>query len=80
MTNSRSSGDTVKPLASGVCNTEFATRPSLPSGVICRLVGGPSSEFISGNRARITGFAGVETSMTRTSSLPGGPLTEPSGP
>ena len=53
---------TVKPTASGVCNTEVAHHgPSLPSGVICALVGGPSSEFINASRARIAGFAGLVT-------------------
>ena len=80
MTNSLSSGTGFHAAPSCTLVTELATSPSLPSGVICRLVGGPSSEFISGRLARIRGFAGLETSITSTASLPGGPFTKPSGP
>ena len=80
MTNSLLSGATFQALPSWFITTELATSPSLPSGVICRLVGGPSSEFISGRLARIFGLAGLLTSSTSTASLPGGPFTCPAAP
>src|SRR5882757_1797385 len=41
ITYSLLSGTDFQELPSWTWTTELATRPSLPSGVICRLVGGP---------------------------------------
>jgi len=80
MTYSLSSGTDFHAPPSWTWTTELATRPNLPSGVICRLVGGPSREFAIGRLARILGLAGLEMSMTSTASLPGAPKIRPSGP
>ncbi len=77
MTNSLLSGAIFQALPSWFITTELATRPSLPSGVTCRFVGGPSREFISGSEARMRGLAGSATLMISTASLPGGPFTWP---
>ena len=79
-TNSLLSGATLHlPPASWVI-TELASNPSLPSGVICKLVGGPTTELDSGSDARMRGLAGWLTSTTTSASLPPDPIIWPSGP
>ena len=71
ITNSLLSGATFHAVPSCTITTEFATSASLPSAVICRLVGGPSSEFINGIDHNYPGpdyddlMAGVDTVVGR---------------
>ena len=75
ITYSLLSGTAFQFAPSGAQSIEFATRPSVPSGVTARLVGGPKIEFISGRLATMRGWAGsVPMSTIVTTSLPGATL------
>ena len=68
------SGEAVKAPSFSAVTMELATRPSRPSGVICRLVGGPNTELGKGSWLETLGCAGSDTSSTATRSCPPGPL------
>ena len=59
----------LQPSTAGA--TELATSAISPEGVIARLVGGPTTEFISGIVAVILGASGLDTSSTVRVSCPG---------
>ena len=59
----------LQPSTSGA--TELATSAISPDGTIARLVGGPTTEFISGIVALMRGAPGLERSITLKVSWPG---------